>query len=104
MRVRYSPRALSQIEEIHRAIAQHNTRAAGQVVARVRELCEKLGEFPGIGSQTDRTDIRVLPVVRYPYLIFYTIIVANHEVRILRVRHGRRRPLAGSEIDAEDTP
>jgi plasmid stabilization system protein ParE len=55
-----------------------------------------------MGPRTDRPDIRVLPVVRYPYLIFYTIIPANDEVRILRVRHGRRRPLAGSAIDTDE--
>jgi toxin ParE1/3/4 len=104
MKVRYNQRALRQIEEIHQAIAQHNTRAAARVVARVRELCERLGEFPGMGSRTDRADIRVLPVVRYPYLIFYTVIPASDEVRILRVRHGRRRPLIGSAIDSDETP
>jgi toxin ParE1/3/4 len=102
MRVRYSPRALRQIEQIHRDIAQHNPSAAVRVIARIRELCERLGEFPGMGPRTNRPDIRVLPVVRYPYLIFYTIIPANHEVRILRVRHGRRQPLAGSAIDSDE--
>ena len=57
-----------------------------------------------MGPRTDRPDIRVLPVVRYPYLIFYTIIPASDEVRILRVRHGRRRPLAGSAIDSDESP
>jgi plasmid stabilization system protein ParE len=57
-----------------------------------------------MGPRTDHPDIRVLPVVGYPYVIFYTIIPANDEVRILRVRHGRRRPLTGSAIDSDETP
>ncbi len=98
MKVRYSPRALVQLEEIRDYIAQHNPRAAGEVVARIEELCEKLGEFPGMGHTTDQAAVRVLPVVRYPYLIFYTIIAATDEVRILRIRHGRRRPLRAGEM------
>ena len=51
-----------------------------------------------MGHLTEQADIRVLPVVRYPYLIFYTIIPSDDEVRNLRIRHGRRRPLTAGEI------
>ena len=93
MKVRYSPRALLQLEEIHTYIVRHNARAAKAVIARIEELCAKLGEFPGIGTLTDHPGVRRLPVVRYPYVIFYTVIADADEVRILRVRHGRRKPL-----------
>ena len=53
MKVRYSPRALAQLEEIHTSIAEYNPRAAAAVVARIQDLCEKLGEFPGMGAATD---------------------------------------------------
>jgi addiction module RelE/StbE family toxin len=102
MKVRYSRRALEQIEEISRYITTHNPRAAKQVVARIEELCDRLGEFQGIGHMTDQPGTRVLPVVRYPYLIFYTIIAAHDEVRIARVRHGKRRPLSAAELASGD--
>jgi toxin ParE1/3/4 len=98
MRVRYSLLALLQLEEIHRYIAERNPRAAKAVVARIEDLCEKLGEFPGMGSTTDQPGVRVLPVVRYPYLIFYLQMVEADEVVILRIRHGRRKPLQAGEI------
>jgi len=98
MRVRYSPQTLLQLDEIHSYIARHNPRAAKAVIARIEELCEKLGEFPGIGHGSDHPGVRVLPVVRYPYLIFYTLIAEADEVRILRVRHGRRKPLERGEM------
>jgi plasmid stabilization system protein ParE len=41
---------------------------------------------------------RALPVVRYPYVVFYTIMPDENEVRILRIRHGRQRPLTLGEI------
>ena len=98
MKVRYSGRALLQLDEIHRYITQFNPSAAAQVIARIEELCEKLGEFSGMGHKTEQTGVRVLPVVRYPYLIFYKIMPDEDEVRILRIRHGRRRPLPTGEI------
>ncbi len=98
MKVRYSRRALLQLEEIHSHIAQHNPRAARQVIERIEELCEKLGEFPGIGHRTGHAEVRALPVVRYPYVVFYTIMFDENEVRILRIRHGRRRALAPHEM------
>jgi plasmid stabilization system protein ParE len=51
-----------------------------------------------MGSITDHPDVRVLPVVRYPYLIFYRLIAEADEVRVLRIRHGRRKPLTPGEI------
>lgn len=96
MKVRYSPRALAQLEEIHKYIAEYNPRAAAAVVARIQDLCEKLGEFPGMGAATDHPGVRMVPVVRYPYLIFYVVVAQSSEVRILRIRHGRRRPLPGN--------
>jgi len=93
MKVRYSPRALAQLEEIHEYIARRNRSAAISVVARIQSLCVTLGEFPGMGAATDQPGVRMAPVVRYPYLIFYAVITESSEVRILRIRHGRRRPL-----------
>ena len=57
-----------------------------------------LGDFPGMGHSTERSDVRVLPVVRYPYVIFYTPVPENDEVLILRIRHGRRSPLSANDI------
>ena len=98
MKVTYSPRALRQLEDIHAYIEQRSTASARVVIARIRERCEKLGEMPGLGSQTDQARVRMLPVLRYPYLIFYA--VRESDVRILRVRHGARaaKPLTDDEI------
>jgi len=57
-----------------------------------------------MGRMTNQAGVRVLPAVRYPYLIFYTIIAADDEVRVLRVRHGRRRPLSSGDVDADEPP
>src|SRR5688500_16233069 len=93
MKVRYSRRALVQLEQIHSYIVEHNSSAARRVVERIEELCERLGDFPGMGHATDHADIRALPVVRYPYVIYYMILPDEGTVWILRIRHGRRRPM-----------
>ena len=93
MKVRYTPRAIADIEDIHAYIADRNPQASVAVVARIKQAIEGLGDFPGMGRMTERGNVRVLPVGRYPYLIFYRIGVAVDEIVIIHVRHGaRRRP------------
>lgn len=100
MKVAYSWRSLRQLEEIHAYISERNPRAAREVIVRIRELCEQLAEFPGIGTETDQVGVRLLPAVRYPYNIFYMVLPDQDEIRILRIRHGSRRPepLSDDEI------
>jgi addiction module RelE/StbE family toxin len=93
MKVRWSETALTEIENIFAYIHQRNRSAAAAVVSRIEGLTSLLGEYPLIGHLTDETDVRVLPVVRYPYLIFYAIDHSADEVVILHVRHGaQERP------------
>jgi toxin ParE1/3/4 len=92
MKVRWSQTALAQLDEIFRYIYERNRSAALSVTKRVEELAALLGEFPLIGHLTDEADVRILPVVRYPFMIFYTIDDAAGEVVILHVRHTAQEP------------
>jgi toxin ParE1/3/4 len=92
MKVRWSETALIEIEDIFSYIHENNRSAATAVVNRIEGLTSLLGEFPLIGHLTDETGVRMLPVVRYPYLIFYAIDHSAHEVVILHVRHAARQP------------
>ncbi len=43
------------------------------VSRRIEEVVDRLAEFPRIGRVLDqRPDILVMPLGRYPYLVFYT--------------------------------
>jgi plasmid stabilization system protein ParE len=92
MKVRWSQTALTQLDDIFLYIYERNRSAAISVTKRVEELASLLGEFPFIGHPTDETDVRVLPVVRYPFAIFYTIDDAAGEIVILHVRHTAQEP------------
>ena len=94
MRVSYSRRALAQLDEIFAYIAKDNAAAAAAVVNRIDALIALLGKYPTMGRATDKEGVRVMGVRRYPYLIFYKILPDGDEIRILRVRHTSRRPLA----------
>jgi len=43
------------------------------VVDRIERLAALIGELPLIGHRTDEEGVRMMPVVRYPFLIFYAV-------------------------------
>jgi toxin ParE1/3/4 len=93
MRVRWSEAALAEIEDIFSYIYQNSRSAAAAVVGRIEGLTALLEEFPLIGHLTDEPDVRMLSVVRYPFIIFYTIDDAAGEIVVLHVRHtAQERP------------
>lgn len=47
-----------------------------------------LADFPKIGRPTHITGVSVATVLRYPYLVYYTI--SGRELRILHIRHAAR--------------
>jgi toxin ParE1/3/4 len=93
MKIRWSETALVEIEDIFSYIYENNRAVAAAVVERIEGLTELLEEFPLVGHLTDEAGVRVLPVVRYPFLIFYAIDDAAGEIVILHVRHtAQQRP------------
>lgn len=93
MKVRYTRRALANIDRIFRTIARDNPSAAERVVDRIEDLIRQLADAPHMAEAADIPGIRRLPAGRFPYLIFYE--VAADEIIIHHVRHGARRPWAG---------
>jgi toxin ParE1/3/4 len=96
MKVRWSETALAEIDDIFSYIFERNRSAAAAVVKRIEGLTALLCEFPFIGHLTDEKDVRMLAVVKYPFLIFYATDEAANEVVILHVRHAsQERPQLG---------
>jgi toxin ParE1/3/4 len=90
MKVRYRLKALSDIENIHRYIADRNPPAAASVVARIRRAADRLGEWPLIGHSGLAPGTFEWVVVGLPYIIVYEVDERANEVAIVAVFHGRQ--------------
>lgn len=97
MKIRYTPRAVNDIIAIADYLSERSPAGARAVEAAIRRTVELLGEFSGSGRVlTQRPHVRVMPVARYPYLVFYK--VSDDVLLILHVRHGARAPVKGDEL------
>jgi toxin ParE1/3/4 len=92
VRIRYRPNALAQLDDIFAYIAVHSQPSAHRVMTRIKRSIEQLADFPYSGRPSEIADVRELPIVRYPYIVFYTVDEQAGEVLILRVRHTSQDP------------
>jgi toxin ParE1/3/4 len=88
VKLRYAPRARTDITDIYQYIAQHSPRAAVAVSAQIRATSRLLAEYPDLGRETDIPNVRMFPTARYPYLVYYSI--RGGDLVIVHVRHARR--------------
>lgn len=91
MNVVYAPRALRDLKDIAAYLVERDAIAAAKVLSAIKSSIETLSFFPQIGRLVDNAEHRRVPVVRYPYVIFYRI--AGNDLLILHVRHTSRRPI-----------
>jgi plasmid stabilization system protein ParE len=88
MKVRYTPAAFLDREQILEYLKERSAGGARNVAASIREAVEQLKEHPHSGYTTDDPDVRVIFVTRYPYKIFYRV---RDAIEILHIRHTSRR-------------
>jgi toxin ParE1/3/4 len=97
MKIEYSKRALADL----RNASAYSRAAFGDIVAvalevRIREAIEQIRHAPERAPCLEqRRDVRMMPLVYYPYKIFYRIL--GDAIRILHIRHASRRPWGGEE-------
>jgi addiction module RelE/StbE family toxin len=88
MKLRYTPRARSDLAEIHDYIAQENPQAARRVVLIIRKAAEALPQNPLVGRSGRVAETRELAVGRFPFVLAYR--VEEDEIQILSVIHTAR--------------
>ena len=91
MKVRYTNRAYRDREEILNYLRARSLSGARGVLERFDGAAALLSEQPSSGILTDKLDVRVLFVGRYPYKFFYR--VRGDTVEILHIRHTARAPI-----------
>jgi toxin ParE1/3/4 len=92
MKVHYTDTALAEIDDILSYIAKDNPLAAEEVSAMMRVAIARLADYPRLAFETDVPGVRVVPVLPYRYLIFYSM--QREQIVIRNVRHAaRERPL-----------
>lgn len=90
MRLRYTPRALAELEQVLSYLMQRSPQGARSVQSRIQEVIDLLTLHPHLGQVTRRRGIRRVVIFPYPYLVFYR--VDADEIVILGVRHSARKP------------
>ena len=92
MKVEYTKRALSDIRQIAaESRAAFGNRVAAALETRIRAVVHQISLHPLSAPEVaDRPGRHVVPLRRYPFLIFYRVL--NDRIRVLHVRHSARRP------------
>jgi plasmid stabilization system protein ParE len=92
MKIEFSNRAVADLRKVladsHRTFG---ARVAEALDARIGEVVTHAAENPEAAPQvTRRSGVRVIPLVRYPYRIFYRLL--EDRIRVLHIRHTSRHP------------
>jgi plasmid stabilization system protein ParE len=92
MKIEYAPRAAADLINI----GTQSRRAFGEVVAamlekHIRATVARIATMPESAQRLpQRPRVRVVPLGRYPFKIFYTVV--GDAITILHIRHASRRP------------
>jgi plasmid stabilization system protein ParE len=95
MKVEFAPRATADLARIGTRSRQvFGPAAALALETFIRATIVRLAAFPESGLRLPRRpNVLVVPLVRYPFKIFYTF--DRDTLTILHIRHGARRSWGG---------
>jgi toxin ParE1/3/4 len=91
MNIVYAPRAMRDLTGIAAYLTERSPSGAFNVLSAVKSRIDALAFYPHIGPIVDDVGHRRLPLLHYPYVIFYRI--AGEDILILHIRHTSRRPI-----------
>jgi plasmid stabilization system protein ParE len=96
MTVEYARRAVGDLADITSYYEGLGIAGIGNLIAaRIDEVVARIEVWPESGKRVARDrSLRVVPLIRYPYLIFYEL-AESGIVRILHIRHASRHPWTG---------
>jgi toxin ParE1/3/4 len=88
MNLVFDDRAIADIENIYRWIAQDSPTAARAVAERLFSSIELLSSFPFMGRVGRDADTFEWPIPRLPYIAVYEVDRAQERVIVIAVFHG----------------
>jgi len=92
MKVRYSPLAADDLQDINRFIAERSPAGARRVMIAIFAAIEFVKRHPDGAQPTSFPGIRAKLVPRYRFKMFYRVMVEEDVIEILHIRHTSRRP------------
>lgn len=95
MRVRFARRAIGDLSAILEYIGRHSRQGRVNVRRALQRTFDLIGAHPMIGRPSGELETRVIPVSRYPYLVYW--LIEADEVVIVHIRHAARRPWSGED-------
>ena len=91
MNVEYTNRATADLRKVSADSQLYGDEVTAAVDARIRHVIAQIAEHPGSAPRVEeRPGVHVIPLIRFPYKIFYRVL--PDRVRILHIRHTSRRP------------
>ena len=90
MKVRITPRARADLQEIRDYISRRSPSGARNVLRSIYSGIAFIAENPRGAIATDEGMVRVKVITEYPYKIFYAF--DGDAIKILHIRHSARRP------------
>lgn len=92
MKIRYSPQARNDLQEIFYYLNERSPSGAGNVMRAIYAGIQFLAENPMASQETDLQEIRVKVVRRYNFKIFYRL--DQDTIDLIHIRHAARGPFA----------
>ena len=90
MKVRETSLAVHDLAGILDRVNKRSKQGAGYVAAAYDAARDHIGRLPYAAARIRERDLWRLPLVKYPYTIFYRVLPDRDEVQILRVVHSAR--------------
>lgn len=90
MKLRFTPRAVADLDAIADYLIERNPAAALRVRTAILRSLQRLVAFPESGRRQSVDRVRKLVVGTYPYLVYYTVDPLAGEIVVLTIQHPSR--------------
>jgi toxin ParE1/3/4 len=89
MKVVWTAAAQADLDDILAYTSEHYPSVVPALEQRVRAIEARIGRWPHSAREVEeRPGIRVVPLVRYPYRIFYQVV--SEGVEVLHIHHAAK--------------